>query len=138
MKNIIWRFFLPCFLLIIVLKFLYPYLCFWNSNIYLSEFNKTLTVLKKSNGKANQFILDGVVDYKVKNEYLLVLRMVIITNDTSITYTGKYQYWAIKYTTGRKIGPFLQDEFNKFLAQNRLGKNTLSIPDSYHRYPVEP
>lgn len=60
--------------------------------------------------------------------------MIIITDDTSIVYTGKYQYWVIEYTTGRKIGPFVKDEFNKFLVQHKLGENTLSVPDNYRGY----
>lgn len=132
-KNVITIF----VLLLIVSKFLYPYLSylsFWSSNIYLSEFDKTLTVLEENNSNTNKFLLDGVVDYQIEKQYLLLLRMVIITNDTSITYTGVGQYWAIEYSTGRKFGPFMQNEFNKFLNANKLGKNRLSIPESYWNY----
>lgn len=131
MKKIIFTTFL---LLIIGLKFSHPYLSFWKSNIYLSEFDKTFTVLEKTNNDIDRFLLDGVVDYQVENQYLLVLSMVILTHDTSVTYTGISQYWAIEYSTGRKFGPFSRDGFNKFLSKNQLGKNNLSIPDSYWNY----
>ncbi|RPD83151.1 hypothetical protein EGK75_13395 [Neisseria weixii] len=119
----------------IVLHLIYPYLSFWNSDIYLVEFGHTMSLGQKmKKGNTNIGIVDGVVDYKIKGKYLLVLNMIIIVHDTSITYTGLHQYWVIKYNTGKVTGPLSDDEFDKILIENKLGKNDLSIPDGYWKY----
>ena len=91
----------------------------------------TKYLLKKNHSGDNVMMFDGIVDYYTKGDYILMLDMKIIINDTRIEYTDQASFWAVHYKTGEKIGPMNEGEFNNFLRMHNLGNVNLKIPKYY-------
>lgn len=103
-----------------------------SNNFYFTDFNLTKNLIEKSkHSKTDRVLLDGVVDTQLKGDYLLILNMLIIVNDTNVVYTGDYDYWVLDYKRRKLLGPLNHKELDNFLYFNNLGDYNLKVPRKY-------
>ena len=120
-----------------LLTFYFSFLSKLNyGNFYLEDFGATQNLIKKSKNsyESDKIILTGIIDKESRDNYLLILTVDIIIEDTHIIYTGRTRYWLVNFKNEKILGPFNRSDFNKLLDKTSLGGSNLEIPSYYVKY----
>lgn len=105
-------------------------------NYAISDY-KNNTIKTLADIKTSKILLHDIVDYKIKNNYLLILTMQTDSHDAvnssvqKINTTVGKEFWAINYETSVITGPMTEAEFYWFRRNHSLLTIYLHIPNWY-------
>lgn len=98
-----------------------------------------LCVAMDKDNALERCILNGIVDYTVSGDYLLMLTMNMLRKDESLQhgandeywYGNKQTYWILNYKIGEFNGPMDEQAFYQFKRQRSLSAKYLKVPKCY-------
>lgn len=110
------------------------------SGYQLANYTPELVWLYREDRNRTVVIDPQIVDFAVRGDYIMVLRMVTDIVDCQDTrgrqymlthYTGKKEYWIVGRRNRGEIGPLGERAFAAWLQKHDMAVPSLRIPESY-------